>query len=111
MKTKIFYDHLIVIEEITAILDGHHLTQSERHDLLNYIDQTLHHHILDTILTHLPAEYHTEFLSRFHDTPHDPKIMFFLQEHGKVNMERAILKEANRVKKEILSMIETSKRI
>ncbi|KKU95176.1 MAG: hypothetical protein UY27_C0025G0008 [Candidatus Gottesmanbacteria bacterium GW2011_GWA1_48_13] len=64
---QLFYDHLIVIEEITAVLDEHTLTKEERAELLRLIDQTLHHEILDTIFTHLPKErtYPKNTMKRF----------------------------------------------
>ena len=47
-------------EEIIAQLDG--LNSEELAELVKIIDETLRHHILDLILTHLPHERHEEFL-------------------------------------------------
>ncbi len=102
---QLFYDHLIVIEEVIAVLDEHELTREERVEFLHLIDQTLHHEILDTICTHLPKQHHETFLTRFHMTPHDAKLLEFLQDATTVDIEKEILKTANRVKRRALSTI------
>ena len=62
---QFFYDHLLVIEDVTVILDNYPLTKGEKEKTLLLIDETLHHHILDSILTNLPKEHHEHFLTRF----------------------------------------------
>ncbi len=107
---KIFYDHLIVIEEVIAVLDEHKLDSEERKELLQLIDETLHHEILDVIFTHLPKEKHELFLTRFHQAPHDVKLLEFLQEVTAVDIEKEILKTANRVKRFALSEIKKARK-
>ena len=107
---QLFYDHLIVIEEVIAVLNEHNLTKEERAELLRLIDQTLHHEILDTIFTHLPKEHHETFLTRFHIAPHDAKLLEFLQEATSVDIEGEIFKTANRVKRHALSTIAKAKK-
>ncbi len=104
--SKIFYDHLIVIEEITTVLDGKSITAEARQEVLSYADQTLHHHVLDVILTHLPKEHHETFLTRFHQAPHDESLLTFLKEKITVDIEKEILSEVQKVKKEIVALIE-----
>lgn len=106
---KIFYDHLIIIEEITAVFDLHGIRGSEREEFLAIIDKTLHQEILHSILTHLPLIHHEEFLIRFHGAPHDPSLMAFLRERTSVDIEKEILKSANAVKKKVLRDIESAK--
>lgn len=103
--SKIFYDHLIVIEEVTVALDGYKLTRQERQELLSLIDQTINQEILDVILTCLPKEKQTEFLERFHRMPHDPGLLPFIKEHSPVNVELAILGRANEVKRKLLKTV------
>ena len=107
--SKIFYDHLIIIEEITLVLDKHNLNIKERQEILNYVDQSMHHHILDTILTHLPKHHHEQFLSKFHAVPHDTKLIEFIKEKVNIDIEKEILKVANKVKKEVIKLIKKSK--
>lgn len=103
--SKIFYDHLIIIEEITAVLDEHQLSPKERTALLQLMDETLHHRILDVILTHLPHDHHETFLTKFHAAPHDRELITFLKEKANVDIEKKILAEANKTKKELLILL------
>lgn len=103
--SKIFYDHLIIIEEITAVLDKHNLSHKERTEILKLIDETLHHDILDIILTHLPKNHHETFLTKFHHAPHDIKLISFLKEATNLDIEKEILNQANKTKKELLLLL------
>lgn len=108
--SKLFYDHLIIIEEVAQVLTTHQLTQQECEEILDLVDKTMHSEILGTILKHLPRAHHERFLIHFHAVPHDRKILEFLQEHTPVDIEKEILKTANGVKKKILKEIEGAKR-
>lgn len=96
--SKLFYDHLIVIEEITAVVGSDA-------KVLEIIDRILQNEILDAIFTYLPKEKHTEFLKRFHRAPSDAGLMRYLQEHSTVNIELAILDRANKTKRRLLSEV------
>jgi len=104
---KLFYDHLIIIEEVTAVLDGYKLSNKERQEILTLIDQTLHQEILDVILTCLPKERHQEFLIRFNQQPHNSELLSFIKEHSPVNVELAILGRANKVKRKLLKTVKS----
>lgn len=106
--SKIFYDHLIVIEEVIAVLGRHNLNKRERAEFLSLIDQTLHHQILDEILTLLPKSRHAEFLSMFHKRPDDPLLLTFLREHSGVSIDKAIMKRADKTKKDLIEIINKS---
>ncbi len=106
---KIFYDHLVMMEEIIVVIDQHDLSPKERQELISLVDQTLHHHILDVILTHLPVPHHEAFLALFHKAPHDPQLLTFLKEKTAVDIEREIQKKAKTVKKSLISAITKSK--
>ena len=102
---KIFYDHLIIIEEVIAVLDEHTIPIGKRAEFLKLIDQTLHNEILDVILSYVPKDKHETFLTRFHQAPHDPSLMSLLKEHTEVDIEKAILKRASTTKKKLLESI------
>ncbi|KKR86418.1 MAG: hypothetical protein UU34_C0015G0013 [Candidatus Curtissbacteria bacterium GW2011_GWA1_41_11] len=99
--SKVFYDHLVGIENITALVDQ---------DMADLIDNTMHHHILDEILTHLPVEHHKTFLERLAHAPHDPGILIFIQEVTVIDIEKAIKNRAKSVKKELLRDIKSSRK-
>ncbi len=106
----IFYDHLIIIEEVIAVLDEQGLSRKERTEILNLIDETLHHHILDEILNLLPKTHHAEFLIMFHKRPDDPTLLTFLREHTQTDIDKAIMKRAGETKKDLIEVIKKSKR-
>lgn len=98
MKGKLFYDHLIIIEEIIAVAGNDP-------KVLDLVDQTLQNEILDVILTYLPREKHEEFLTKFHAAPHNAGLMQYLNDNAPVNMELAILDRANKTKRKILAQV------
>ncbi len=106
--SKIFYDHLIIIDSVTEVLDRQSLTIEERKEVLNSVDETLHHHVLDVILTNLPSEHHQKFLSHFHQAPQDRRLLAFLKEKTVIDIEKEILKEVKKVQKEVIALIEKS---
>ena len=108
--TKVFYDHLLIIEEVIAVFELHAIKGNERKELLQVIDKTMHHEILDTILTHLPRRHHEEFLLRFHSSPHDMSLMTYLNERAGIDVEKEILKAANSIKKTLIKEIEAAKK-
>ncbi len=95
---KLFYDHLIVIEEIVAVVGNDKKT-------LDLVDRILQNEILDVILTYLPREKHEEFLEKFRAAPHDTKLLQYLADHSPVNIELAILDRANKTKRKLLSQV------
>jgi len=107
---KIFYDHLIKIEEVTAELDNYELTVEEKEEYISLIDETLHNHTLNVILSHLPKQHHKNFLSMFYQGPHRSELLDFLKKETLVDIEEKISEEAGKVKKEILAEIKKAKR-
>lgn len=103
--SKLFYDHLIVIEEIVAVLDEHRLPPRDRAKILELMDATLQNEILDVIFTYLPREKHEEFLEKFHAAPHDTGLMQYLKDNSPVNIELAILDRANKTKRKFLKEV------
>jgi hypothetical protein len=106
---KLFYDHLVVIEEIIVALTREQVSKEELDLLLATIDETLHHEILTTILTHLPKAHHEEFLHKYTHQPHDTGILAYLHEKSGKNMELEIMKTVEKIKKDIFAEIRKSK--
>lgn len=102
--SKIFYDHLVVREEIIAELDKHKIAIEEREELVELIDENIHIRILDVILTSLPKEKHGHFLKKFHKAPHDPDLLEDLKKEV-ADIEERIVREAKKVKAELLAEI------
>lgn len=103
--SKLFYDHLILLDEIDSLLDKHGVDADQRHGLVALIDETLHHHTLAVILDHLPEAHHDKFLASFASAPHDPQLLTFLKERIKIDIEAAIKDQARTIKSEIIAEI------
>ncbi|MBI3289872.1 hypothetical protein HYZ78_00575 [Candidatus Microgenomates bacterium] len=100
--SKIFYDHLIIIEDLEGVVksDSH----EEREELHQLIDEMIHHRVLGCILDHLPRVHHEEFLEKFHEKPYDESLVNYLQEKTPqdVDIEEKIKEEVAKLKKELL---------
>lgn len=101
---QIFYDHLVIREDIEIELDRYKIDLNDREEILRLADETLHHEVLNVILTKLPKEKHHQFLTHFHKNPADPKLLTDLKKDI-ADIEEEIKKVAARVKKEILSEV------
>jgi hypothetical protein len=88
---KLFYDHLINLQKIQSKLDTYGLSEKEKKELLRIVDATIHHEVMNVILSHLPRKHHEEFLEQFTHHPHDKKHLTYLQEKIEVNIEGKIL--------------------
>jgi hypothetical protein len=106
--SKIFYDHLVIREEIDFELNRYHISAVEKDEIIDIIDQTLHHHILNVILNYLPKDKHDEFITKFHSSPGDETLIEYLKIHAHPEIETEIKKQAAKVKKEILADIKKS---
>ena len=107
---KIFYDHLIKIEEITIELDKNNVSIEEKEEFISLIDETFQIQMLNLILDRLPAEFHEDFLEHFQKSPQDEKLINYLTEKISTNIEDLIKIEAEKIKKELLSEIRKSKK-
>ncbi len=109
-KAKVFFDHLVLHEDLTADLNLHKLEPEEKEELLQVVDEIMHHHILDIILKHLPKEHHTEFVSRLSANPSDPSHIGYLKERVSVDIEKEISDHASKVKQELKKEISKAKK-
>jgi hypothetical protein len=107
--SKIFYDHLVIREEIDCELNNYKLDKEEREELIEIIDQTLHHHVLNVILNHLPKDKHPEFIKKLHAGPGDDQLMEYLKSEIGPYIEEEIKVQSRKVKAEILSEIHKAK--
>ncbi len=107
---KIFYDHLVMRDEIVKELDRYEIAVEERDELVQLVDETLHHHVLDVILTHLPKEKHQEFLTKCHSAPHDEKLLEYLKTETQIDIEAEIRERAKITKKQLLAEIKRARK-
>lgn len=104
-----FYSHLIEIETVTAKLDELDLTDEQRARLATLVDATLHHTILDLILSKLSSVDKKAFTARLQEDYKDRKLLEFLK--SKIdNIEEEIQKAAEKVKRELHEDMEEAKK-
>ena len=100
--SKIFYDHLIILEEVDRSIKGSTETQEERQELWQIVDEIIHHRVLGCVLAHLPREHHEEFLEKFHQAPHDEGLLDYLEEKIKKDVTKLIKEEVKSLSTELV---------
>lgn len=100
--SHIFYDHLIIIEDLEDVVKTEE--PEDREEMHRLIDEMIHHRVLGCILDQLPREHHVEFLERFHAAPYDQSLVSYLQEKTpqEIDIEEKIKEEVTKLKKELL---------
>lgn len=105
---KQFYTHLIEIDSIIIELDKMDLSPEQKEHLADLLDSSLHHTILDAIMSELKEEDKKIFLKHALEDNHE-KIWEFL--NGRVdNIEDKIKKAADDLKVELHKDIQESKK-
>lgn len=94
-----FYSRLIKTDSLVEALNELELTDEQRSHLLGIVESSLHHAILDAILSELSEEDKKVFLD-YVTQNNDEKIWNFL--NGKIEgIEEKILQTAESLKKEL----------
>lgn len=104
---KKFYGHLVEVEELIVELDSLDLTQEQKIHLSSIIDYSLHHIILDAVLSELSEKDKVVFLNNLEENDHG-KIWEFLNTRVD-NIEDKIKKAADDLKEELHHDIKKSK--
>lgn len=98
--SKLFYDHLIVMEQVEIHINNHAQSKEEKEELWGLVDGIVRTRVMDIILTKLPKEHHTEFLEKLSLFPHDERLMDYLKEKVE-DIEDEIKKEVNLLASEV----------
>ena len=96
MNKTFFYTHLIEIESIIVELDKLDLSDEQKAHLAGLIDSSLHHTILDAVLSELSPQDKKVFLNHLKEDDHS-KIWKFLNEKVD-NIEEKVKKAADDLK-------------
>lgn len=105
-----FYSRYIVIESLIEELHGMDLSEEERHHLTSLVDSSIHHVILDEILSNLSPEDKKVFLAKMSEDPENEKLMDFLSERI-ANVEDKIKFVSEQLIKELHKDIKKAKRV
>lgn len=106
--SKIFYDPIIEIKYIYSEIEQLPLSNADKEEIVQLIEDTLHHHINHRILEVLDEEHHPIYLDHLTRAPHDEEVLKFLKD--KVDeIEEHIKQAAEDLKYDLLKIIrETS---
>lgn len=73
---KVFYSHLLVnYGELAATVEKLTISQAEKSRALEIINQTIHHEVVEAILSHVDERHHSRILTRIAAAPDDPGIL------------------------------------
>ncbi len=100
--SKIFYDHLIVFEELEGVVKKTAKSSEEKEELWKLVDDIVHQRIFALILDNLSKEHHEEFLDEFHARPYDRELLSYLKGKSERDIVKLIQDELDKLEKEIL---------
>ena len=95
---KHFYTHLIEIDSVYTVLSLANLSSKEQEELMLIIDSTVHHVVIDTVLSDLSEDDKRTFLKHFSSDDHD-NIWIHLNSKTK-NIDKKIIKAVNKAKED-----------
>ena len=102
---RLFYDHLLIpLHGIYAHIEHLEIDAKDKRELIQIIDSTTHHTILDVILKHLHHDHHQTFLEKIHRSPHDPQHLNWLKTHIPA-IENKISQRVKQLRAELLELI------
>ena len=112
--SKLFYDHLVSLEEVEIEIKKTASSKEEKEELWEVVDGIVRDKVLDKVLAELPREHHDEFLELFYKAPHDEEVIFgFLNAKTGKNLEGKLKEDLKDIETEILKELrpgdETSK--
>ena len=103
--SKIFYDHLIVLEEVNIQIDEVAKTSEEKEELWKLVDEIIHHRVMSAILEKLPEKHHKIFLKTFYASPYDEQLISYLNEKIDDDIEKFIGREIKSLSDELLQLV------
>lgn len=100
---KLFFDDLLKLDDLEKGINKYAGSTEEKHELWGLVDDLIHTRVLEKILDHLPEDSHSEFLTIYHECPHDEVVIFaYLNKKTGKNMEGVLKMELEELGREIL---------
>ena len=103
--SKLYYDRLIVFEEVEREVKKIAKTPEEKEELWREIDEIIHHKLMGCVLEKLPRKHHHDFLEKFEKAPQDEGLFKFLTEKVGGDIEEFLKTEMSKLKTELLQLI------
>lgn len=103
--SKVFYDHLIDLKKTHRFIHEHIENHEERVELWAIVDEIVHYRVIHIVLTHLPNDFHEDFLEKFLEAPYDQTLLLHVNSKTNVDIEEKIREELESLEEEILREI------
>ena len=100
--SKVFYDHLIVFEEVDVLIKSSSSSREEKEELWSIVDEMVHHSVMNIILDSLPRKYHSEFLEKFTVRPFDDGLILYLNMRTNKDVEKEIKEKVKEIEASII---------
>jgi hypothetical protein len=105
--SKLFFDHLVVFEEIEGKIKKTASSKEEREELWGLVDEVTTHKVLEKILDRLPRAHHEEFLELFHKCPHDEIVIFgYLRDKAGKSIEDDLKQDLKNLEADLLKLFQ-----
>lgn len=106
--SKLFYDHLIYLEEVEIEIKRRASSKEEKEELWGLVDEIINHKVLEKVLDKLPRENHEEFLELFHKSPYDTELIFgYLRSKSGDSIEEDLKNDLKNLAKDLLREIKS----
>lgn len=104
--SKIFFDHLIHLDEIKYHIDMIFKDPDEKVDIWNLIDVYINHRVVSLILSNLDEEYHEEFTVIFLDQPFNIGLVNYFDSKSLVPLNVLLDNNRNLILDELKKILE-----
>lgn len=98
---RVFFDHLILIEEVLVEIDELPMEKMEKEKLHHLIDDIVHHKVMTHIFDLLPQVHHEEFLIQYTKAPHDITHLIYLERKTNIDIKTEIIHLGKKLKQEL----------
>ena len=104
--SKLFFDHLVSLEEVEIEIRKNASSKEEREELWKLVDGIVNHKVMEKVLDNLPRDNHEEFLELFHKCPYDEQVIFgYLKGKTMQDIEEVLRKDLENIGIDILKEI------
>ena len=96
---KNFYSHLVNIEAVYFSLHALDMNEKEKQDLMAIVESSVHHLVIDTVLSELPEKDKEKFMT--HLVANDDAAVWKLLRKNTKDIDKKIVKAVEELKKEL----------